>query len=1130
MMNQKTLFRPVYEWAEYETIQKDLKPGTGAIRISGCARSQKTHLGAALAAGTDKCRTLVVVSNEEEGHTVCREIEALGMEAFFFPAIDYLFFNADTSSRDVLRTRTQVLAQLMNRTADQALTYVVTTMAALMGPVMEPSAIREKLITMRSGDEIEMTELSGRLTEAGYTRVPIVESFGEYAIRGGILDVWPFTADHPYRLEWWGDEIDTVRSFDAETQRSLDQADQIILFPIMKEVQPEEKGRGSLFDYFDTGKDLIILDEPARLKDDAQAVLEGYESAAASRMEQAENEGSTDSDKEQFQVIKNLLRPFEEVAKSCAEYSLLALSSLERQAAGLKSAGTFALEAHPVSGYNKSFDMLTRDLKRLKKSGVRVVLLAASVARAKRLAADLREYELGAYYDPDQEREVKAGEVLVTTGFVGNGYAYPGLSFEVIAESDIFGQTRKKKRVRRRGPALDFTELKPGDYVVHENHGLGIYRGVEKIESEGIVRDYVKISYADKASLYIPAGNLDVIRKYSDGDGKRPRLNKLGSNEWAATKSRVKKAIEEVAEDLVALYAERRQLQGFAFSPDSPWQGEFEDFFPFEETDDQLHAIRDVKKDMESRQIMDRLICGDVGYGKTEIALRAAFKAVQDSKQVAVLVPTTVLAGQHYQTFTQRFAHFPVRIAQLSRFTPPAEQKKTLRLLASGQVDIVIGTHRLLSKDIVFKDLGLLVVDEEQRFGVQAKEKIKKWRTQVDVLTMTATPIPRTLHMSLVGIRDMSVLEEAPADRMPVQTYVMEYDRELIREAMERELARGGQVYYVHNRARDLAEIAAGIRLMMPDAHVAFAHGKMTENKIEQIMSDFVQGEIDILVTTTIIETGLDIPNVNTLIVRDADRFGLAQLYQLRGRVGRSGRTAYAFLTYRKDKEMGEEAAKRLTAIRQFTELGSGIHIAMRDLQIRGAGNMLGEAQSGHMAAVGYDLYCQMLASAVKRLKGDAPEEEFTTSIDIEADAFIPPGYIPDESQKLEIYRRIAALMTEEEKEDLIDELIDRYGDLPSEMEPLLEVASLRILAHSADVVSVEQKGRDLTFVMYEKARANPQKIPVMLEKYRGDLTFKMESPPSFIYFKKKKSLTDEKLTVMELVRKILQDIKELID
>ncbi len=1109
----KTVFRPIYEWAEYESIRGILKPGAGAVRISGCVRSQKTHLAMALADGTGKGDVLITVCDEREGRMICREIEALGERAVYFPEIDYQFFRVDTKSKEILRSRTQVLADLTAEHSDSGRVAVVTTIGALMGPVLAPGMIAERLTTLKTDDEMEIGQLSDRLTACGYTRVPIVESFGEYAIRGGILDVWPLTEDLPYRLEWWGDVIDTIRSFDAETQRSIEQKEEVKLFPVMDTdiMTWEIDQAASLFSYFAPENDLVILDEPARLREQAEAIIQKNAEA---------EEG----------LPAEFLASFAKITKACTVFSMITLSSLERQTAGIKSAGSFALEAHPVAGYNRSFEMLTRDLKRLRKGGVRVVLLSPSETRAKRLAADLRDYELAAFYDPAQDREVQNGEVLVTTGMVENGYVYPTLGFEVIAETDIFGQVRRKKRPKRKGPSLEFTELKPGDYVVHENHGLGIYRGVEKIETEGIVRDYIKISYADKASLYVPAGNLDVIRKYSDGEGKRPKLNKLGSNEWSATKSRVRKAVEEVAEDLVALYAERRQLQGFAFSPDTPWQGEFEEFFPYEETDDQMVAISDVKRDMESAQIMDRLICGDVGYGKTEVALRAAFKAVQDSKQVAVLVPTTVLAGQHYQTFCQRFAHFPVRIAQLSRFTPPAEQKKILRLMESGQVDIVIGTHRLLSKDIVFKDLGLLVVDEEQRFGVQAKEKIKKWRTQVDVLTMTATPIPRTLHMSLVGIRDMSVLEEAPADRMPVQTYVLEYDAELIREAMERELARGGQVYYVHNRARDLADLAAGIRVMIPNARVAYAHGKMTENKIEQIMADFVQGEIDILVTTTIIETGLDIPNVNTLIVRHADRFGLAQLYQLRGRVGRSGRTAYAFLTYRKDKEMGEEAAKRLAAIRQFTELGSGIHIAMRDLQIRGAGNMLGEAQSGHMAAVGYDLYCQMLASAVKRLKGDETEETFGTTIEIEADAFIPPAYIADESQKLEIYRRIAALLSEEEKEDLIDELIDRYGDLPKEMEPLLEVASLRILAHSADVVSVEQKGRDLIFTMYEKARSNPQKIPDMLKKYHGDLTFKMESPPFFVYYKKKRSLTDRQMTVLELAKEILTDIRGLID
>ena len=1120
MTAAKTLLSPVFEWADYESLKRIMKPGSGAVRISGCARSQKTHLAAAL--GDDRRYVVIVSLREEDGRIMCRELEALGRSALLLPAIDYLFFNVDTSSRDILHSRTEVFAAMLEGKEDGPL-FIVTTIAALMGPVPVPGVFTGRKITLRAGDETDLTELTDRLNEAGYRRVPMVSSFGEYAVRGGILDIWPVTGELPYRVEWWGDEIDTMRTFEPESQRSIGQESEAVLYPILEN---PEKEKADLTDYLDPDQDLIILDEPVRLKEDSERILKEYLEAVRARSLGREE---SEADETAPVLPDDLMIGFGEIAAGCVRFPLAALSALERTAAGLKSAGAFSLESHTIPGYNKSFEMLTKDLRRLRKNGARAVLLSPSEARAKRLAADLREYDLSAYYDPADDREVKPGEILVTTGYVQSGYVYPLLGWQVIAESDIFGERRKKKRPKRKGPALDFSELKPGDYVVHDNHGLGIYRGVEKIETEGIVRDYIKIAYADKANLYVPAGNLDVIRRYTGGDGRRPKLNKLGSNEWAVTKSRVKKAVEEIAEDLVSLYAERRQINGYAFSPDSPWQSEFEDFFPYEETDDQLTAIREVKKDMESSGIMDRLICGDVGYGKTEVALRAAFKAVQDSKQVAVLVPTTVLAGQHYNTFCQRFSHFPVRIAQLSRFVPPAEQKKTIKGLASGQVDIVIGTHRLLSKDIVFKDLGLLVVDEEQRFGVQAKKKKKKWRTQVDVITLTATPIPRTLHMSLIGIRDMSVLTEAPEGRSPVQTYVMEYDQELIREAMDRELARGGQVYYVHNRARDLADLAGSIRLMLPGARVAFAHGKMTENRLEQIMSDFVEGEIDVLVTTTIIETGLDIPNVNTLIVREADRFGLSQLYQLRGRVGRSGRTAYAFLTYRKDKELGEEADKRLAAIRQFTELGSGIQIAMRDLQIRGAGNMLGEAQSGHMAAVGYDLYCQMLSSAVRKLKSGGEEETFATVIDLDIDAFIPPSYIPDESQKLDVYRRVALLADEEEKEDLIDELIDRYGDIPREMEPLLDAASLRILAHEADVVSVEQKGSELKFTMHGKARTNPQRIPDLLKKYRGDLTFKMENPPCFVYYRKKKSLTDREVTVVQRVAMILGDLRKLI-
>ena len=664
--------------------------------------------------------------------------------------------------------------------------------------------------------------------------------------------------------------------------------------------------------------------------------------------------------------------------------------------------------------------------------------------------------------------------------------------------------------------------------MVHENHGLGIYQGIEKIEVDRVAKDYMKIAYDKGGNLYIPATQLDLIQKYASADAKKPKLNRLGSQDWVKTKTRVRGAVKEIAKDLVELYAARQNQKGFVYGKDTVWQKEFEEMFPFEETEDQLLAIEAVKRDMESSKIMDRLICGDVGYGKTEIAIRAAFKAVQESKQVVYLVPTTILAQQHYHTFQQRMRDFPVRVDLMCRFRTSAQQKKTIEDTKKGLVDIVIGTHRVLSDDLKFKDLGLLIIDEEQRFGVQHKEKIKKLKENVDVLTLTATPIPRTLHMSLIGIRDMSVLEEAPQDRMPIQTYVMEYNDEMVREAIERECARSGQVYYVYNRVEDIAEIAAHIQKLVPDVNVAFAHGQMREQELERIMCDFIDGEIDVLVSTTIIETGLDISNVNTMIIHDADRLGLSQLYQLRGRVGRSNRMAYAFLLYRRDKMLKEIAEKRLAAIREFTDLGSGFKIAMRDLEIRGAGNLLGAQQHGHMEAVGYDLYCKMLNEAVKHLKGEMEEEDYTTTIDLNIDAYIPDTYISNEYQKLDIYKRIAAIESEEEMEDMVEELIDRFGDIPKKVEMLLTVAQLKALAHKVYVTAVEQKGDTYTFAMYERAKVCPEKIPALLKEFRDDLAFKAE-PPTFIYRKKRINKRDKTESALEVVKNVLIGIKGLL-
>ena len=912
-----------------------------------------------------------------------------------------------------------------------------------------------------------------------------------------------------------------MRTFDVESQRSVENLERVLVYPC--EEAEKEGERVSFLDYFSAEDTILYLDEPVRLLEKGEAVESEFVEAQARRMES----GYQVSDEEM------LLYHARDIAKKMNRYSCVGLCALEARCSDLKIRGKYSLETKSVNPYNNSFEMLTRDLKRLKREGYRVVLLSGSRTRAKRLAEDLRDYNLSSFYSDEMDREVEPGQIMTAYGHVAEGYEYPLLKFEVISETDIFGKVKKKKKRRTyEGRKIQsFSELKVGDYVVHENHGIGIYQGIEKIEVDKVAKDYMKISYAQGGNLYIPATQLDLIQKYANADAKKPRLNRLGTQEWTKTRTRVRGAVREIARDLVALYAARQEEEGYVYGPDTVWQKEFEEMFPFEETEDQLMAIEAVKQDMESRKIMDRLICGDVGYGKTEIAIRAAFKAVQENKQVVYLVPTTILAQQHYNTFVQRMKEFPVRVDLMCRFRTTAQQKKTIEDTKRGLVDIIIGTHRVLSDDLKYKDLGLLIIDEEQRFGVQHKEKIKKLKENVDVLTLTATPIPRTLHMSLIGIRDMSVLEEAPEERMPIQTYVMEYNDEMVREAIERECARQGQVYYVYNRVEDIAELTARIQRLVPDVTVAFAHGQMREHELEKIMYAFINREIDVLVSTTIIETGLDIPNVNTMIIHDADRLGLSQLYQLRGRVGRSSRMAYAFLLYRKDKLLKEVAEKRLSAIREFTDLGSGFRIAMRDLEIRGAGNLLGAEQHGHMEAVGYDLYCKMLNEAVKHLKGETEEEEtFTTTIDLDVDAYIPDTYIPNEYQKLDVYKRIAAIENEEEMEDMLEELIDRFGDIPRKVQQLLHIAGLKARAHRAYVTAVEQKGSQYVFTMYERAKVNPLKIPDMLSSYRGDLAFRAEEPPSFVYEKKGGSRKAKEEDALEVVKKVLISLEGLLE
>ncbi|MDY5775628.1 MAG: transcription-repair coupling factor, partial [Lachnospiraceae bacterium] len=685
-----------------------------------------------------------------------------------------------------------------------------------------------------------------------------------------------------------------------------------------------------------------------------------------------------------------------------------------------------------------------------------------------------------------------------------------------------------KKKTAHPGQKLrSLADISIGDYVVHEKYGLGIYRGMEKIETDGVAKDYINIEYKDASNLFIPASQLELIQKYAGVGAKKPKLNRLGGNEWEKTKSRVRSHVQIAAKDLVSLYAERQAREGYAFGKDTVWQTEFEELFPYEETEDQLTAIEDTKRDMESHRIMDRLICGDVGYGKTEIAIRAAFKAVMDSKQVVYLVPTTILAQQHYNSFVERMAHYPIQIRMLSRFCTPKEVRQIQEGLKKGSIDIVIGTHKVLSKSVQFKNLGLLIIDEEQRFGVKQKEKIKQMKKDVDVLALSATPIPRTLHMSLAGIRDMSVLEMPPVDRRAVQTYVLEYNEELVREAIEREIARGGQVFYVYNRIGGIEDMAMEVQKLVPGARVEYAHGQMGERQLEKIMFSFINKEIDVLVSTTIIETGLDISNANTIIIHDAHRFGLSQLYQLRGRVGRSNRTAYAFLMYRRNTILKEEAEKRLKAIREFTDLGSGFKIAMRDLEIRGAGNLLGAEQSGHMESVGYDLYCKMLNEAVMQMKGEQKEEDtFHTSIELSLDAYIPAEYIPNESRKLETYKRISLIETLDEYEDMTEELTDRYGDVPAPLLRLMDVSILKAQAHKAWIMSIEQKGGRILFTMNARAKVKVEEIDGFLKGYRGKMKIKAEANPVFVY----QAGDIPKKELLSAVRQVIEGIDHLLE
>lgn len=1154
----------------YSETKYHMGKGHMPIQINGCSESQFVHF--AMSISKDVKQKIIITHSEKRARQIAEDASYFEDNVHVYPAKDFIFYNADIHGNLLLKERMKALRSLIR---GENIT-IVTTMDAFMDKLLPAKRLKSSILSFEVGGEVDLDEVRSILVRTGYEFNSQVEDKGQCAIRGSIIDIFPLESDNPYRIDLWDTEIDNIKIFDVSTQRTIENIKEVQIYPateymytsdeiqagvkkietelkktyntLRDELKTEQAHRlketikeflelldldakginkdayvnyftnetANFFDYFDDDA-IICVEEPARSFEHLNVVWEEFLDSSKHRLDDGYMLPGQ---------MKNLYEP-SDIINILSKRRSLFFTALDQKINEIKCKEKINVETNNTVIYNNDYEMLIRDIEFYKRQKYGIMILSASKTRAERLAGNLREYDINAFYTED-DRIPAAGEIMVRYGNLHRGFVYPSLKFVLISQNDIYGTVKKKKRHKKASGDVikDFGSLNIGDYVVHESYGIGVYRGIVKAEVKGIVKDYIKIDYDGGSSLHVLASDLDQVAKYSGAEGVAPKLNKIGGQEWSKTRSRVKSAVKDIAADLIKLYAARENSEGFAFSEDSLWQKEFEEMFPYEETDDQLNAIDAVKSDMESKKTMDRLICGDVGYGKTEVAIRAAFKAVQDGKQVVFLVPTTILASQHYNTFASRFKDFPVRVDELSRFRTKKQVENTLTDLKKGFVDILIGTHRVLSKDVKFKDLGLLIIDEEQRFGVKHKEKIKELKNNIDVLCLSATPIPRTLHMSMIGIRDMSVLSEPPVDRMPVQTFVMEYNDEMVREAINRELSRNGQVYYVHNRVNNIEDIASKLQKLVPDANIAIAHGRMSERMLESVMYDFMNGDIDVLVSTTIIETGLDISNVNTMIIQDADRFGLSQLYQLKGRVGRSNRTSYAFLMYKRNKILKEVAEKRLQAIKDFTELGSGFKIAKRDLEIRGAGNVLGAEQHGHMEAVGYDLYCKMLNHAVAMYKGLSVPEEFETSIDIPIDAYIPKKYIEDEIARLNAYKKIAAIENDEEKDDLIDELTDRFGDIPKAVYSLLEVANIKAKAHNVYIKEIRGNLNELTCVLYEKAELDVSRFPEVLEKYSGKLKLIPEASPKLVY--RKGRAMDGSAEIMETINGIIEALGEI--
>lgn len=1143
-MRLRGLMEPLISSEEFIELESYIKGDKHPIEIEGLSESGKSYVINGIYEVSDK-PVVIITNSDMEAKNLYEDLNLYLSNVYYFPVKEIVFYNVDAISGDLRWARLNVIKEILSNNKN----IIVTSIDAFAARYTPKNLFKTHTVSISVGDEVDFKELSKILVEAGYDRVDVVEGKGEFSLRGGLLDLFPTNSIYPYRIELFGDEIDSIRTFNTESQRSIEKVNSIEVFPAKEIIIDDEiidyalnnikeeldltlknnkdKERGiklntvisknleelreihdfetidsylplfykkseSLFDYLEDY--IFVLDDKVRSLGKLDSTYlefnENY-SIFLQRGDILPSQGK-------------LLLEKEELIELLEEKINITMDAINKGGEFLSPIRKIEINSAILHHYQGQLDLLIEDILKKKKDGYRTVILSGTRVRGERLVSTLRERGIESSYR-DNIESIALGEVVITFGNLLKGFECPKYRTCVISDKEVFGEAKRKlSKTKSKSKGVSkiksFAELKPGDYVVHVNHGIGVYKGIKQIEVSGHKRDYLDIVYDKGDKLYVPVDQLDLVQKYIGSEGKFPKVNKLGGSEWQKAKSKVKKSINEIAEDLVKLYAARAAVKGYKYSKDTEWQMQFEDEFPFQETPDQLSSIEEIKKDMESDKPMDRLLCGDVGYGKTEVALRAAFKAVMEGKQVAFLVPTTILAEQHYKNMIKRFSDFPIKIDMISRFRTAKEQKSTLQSVKEGNVDILVGTHRLVSKDIVFKDLGLLIVDEEQRFGVAQKEKIKNLKKNVDVLTLSATPIPRTLHMSLTGVRDISVIETPPEERYPIQTYVVEQNDQLIRDAIMREIGRGGQVYFVYNRVEDIEKIANYIKNLVPESRVGIAHGQMTERQLEKEMLDFMANEYNVLVCTTIIETGIDIQNVNTIIIYDADKMGLSQLYQLRGRVGRSNRIAYAYLLYTKDKVLTEVAEKRLKALKDFTELGSGFKIAMRDLEIRGAGNMMGSAQHGHMAAIGYDLYCRMLEDTVKLIKGDIDKEPIETTVDLKVDAYIPSSYIEDEMQKIEVYKKIAAIESIDEYMDIKEELEDRYSDIPDPVYNLMDIAYIKSRAKLLSIEEIKESGNDVIF-RFQAGDSDYEKIfKIIIEKYKDSIMLKFGEIPSFIF------------------------------